>query len=146
MKSHQRHKTWYISILHQSLPVWKSIMQLYLVLRAVKYAAVHSRVWLAIVEVWLKCWSMVGMLKWCVIIDRYATIRDEKNGRQVDVCAGGNRARHVYTSMSNKIEIKLAALEGFAFLLKYEGKGWNMMVWSSMEVRVEIWWCGQVWR
>lgn len=54
----------------------------------------------------------------------YLTIREETENREVSVCAGDQRIRHVYTSTSNRVEVHVANLRNpsqVAFLLHYEG-------------------------
>ena len=56
-----------------------------------------------------------------------ATVREESAPRSVTVCGGEGRVRHVYTSLSNRVEVRMMAanlphLPEHYFLLRYEGK------------------------
>jgi len=59
---------------------------------------------------------------------RYAVVRERANPRETLVCGGGSNAapvKHVYTSISNQLEISVIGREvlGFKgqFVIKYEG-------------------------
>ena len=39
--------------------------------------------------------------------DIYANIREKASGRRVTVCSGETRYKHLYTSISNSIEIQI---------------------------------------
>ena len=55
----------------------------------------------------------------------YATIREATNTRSITVCGGNNRVRHVYTSVTNQIELRIlnskTPHDPLYFLFKYEG-------------------------
>ena len=56
----------------------------------------------------------------------YATLRERSPGRSVTVCGGRQRERHVYTSDTNVVELRIlhnqAANEPVYFLFRYRGK------------------------
>ncbi len=55
----------------------------------------------------------------------YATIREATNTRSITVCGGNARVRHVYTSVTNQIELRMlnskTPHDPLYFLFKYEG-------------------------
>lgn len=57
----------------------------------------------------------------------YATIKEESVSRSTTVCGGSGRERHIYTSVTNTVEIRIVGQPSTDdgrdhFLLKYEGK------------------------
>ena len=56
-----------------------------------------------------------------VICEKYATIREPKSSRTVDICGGLNAPSQNYMSITNELQIAVSAQENYYFLLKYEG-------------------------
>ena len=55
----------------------------------------------------------------------YATIREATNTRSITVCGGNSRVRHVYTSVTNQVELRIlnskTPHDPLYFLFKYQG-------------------------
>ncbi len=55
----------------------------------------------------------------------YATIREATNTRSITVCGGNSRVRHVYTSVTSQIELRIlnskTPHDPLYFMFKYEG-------------------------
>ncbi len=47
---------------------------------------------------------------------------DLESGKHLEVCAGRRRQNHIYTSISNQLEIRLVSSNIFSFLIKFESK------------------------
>ncbi len=47
---------------------------------------------------------------------------DLESGKHLEVCGGRRRQNHIYTSMSNQLEIRLVTRNLFSFLIKFESK------------------------
>ena len=57
----------------------------------------------------------------------YATVKEESVGKSFTVCGGDGRQRHVYTSLTNTVEVRIVGKPSTAdgrdhFLLQYEGE------------------------
>ena len=57
---------------------------------------------------------------------KYAYLRDDATGEPIDVCGGGERRKHVYTSVTSRLQVHI--LKNYAptgkryFVLHYEGE------------------------
>jgi len=70
---------------------------------------------------------------------RYAVVKEKANPREVLVCGGGSSApavKHVYTSISNQLEISVIGREVFnfhaQFIIQYEGLTSSLLLLSKL--------------
>ncbi len=56
------------------------------------------------------------------VIKLQTVIVDGDKGRHLEVCGGRRKKSHIFTSISNKLQIRLVTRSQYSFILKFESE------------------------